>query len=193
MDSEMSEFRKTINLARNGSEEAFKVLVERYGPHVQRFVRRRIGIELKVKVDEEDLAQMVWASFFNHRSRVVQFEESEAMVKYLVTIAANKVKNELDRYTTAKRDFEREQYVEEPTLNAAAGLDDTPSQHAIRREAIEAILSRCSEREQRIVQMWMEGSNYREIADEVGLDESTVGKVIRKVHKQSEEWGRDDY
>ena len=186
-----SEFRATIALARQGSEEAFKVLVERYGVHVQRYVRRTIGQQLRAKVDEEDLQQMVWASFFNQRSRVVEFEESHAMVKYLVGIAANKVKSEMARYFADKRSLHRERSLEEPTLQAATGLADTPSQVVLRREAIEAVLGRFRARDQQIMRLWLQGSKYGEIAEHLGLDVSTVGKVVRKVCEYSQQWGKE--
>lgn len=192
MSDGVFEFRKTIALAREGSEEAFKVLVERYGVHVQRYVKRRIGLQLQTKIDEEDLAQMVWASFFTHRSRVVQFDESKAMVKYLIGIATNKLNSERDRYFAEKRSVRREQSLDEPLLGRQFGDHTTPSQVAIHREALAEVLNQCSPRDRRIVRMWLDGSRYAEIAELLQLDESTVGKVIRRVRQNSQRWSSYD-
>ena len=97
MSDRDSEFRQALELACSGSEEAFCELVERFGPHIKRVVRHRLHHRMRSKFDSVDFVQMVWASFFADRQRLANIHKPEDLLRYLVTMARNKVIEESRR------------------------------------------------------------------------------------------------
>ena len=75
MQNENNDFQLLIRQVREGSQEAAWDLIERYGNHIQRFVRRRLPSALRQKFDSEDFIQSAWASIFMKRSRLVRFQD----------------------------------------------------------------------------------------------------------------------
>ncbi|MCA9151905.1 MAG: hypothetical protein KDA92_21530, partial [Planctomycetales bacterium] len=54
-------FSHLLEQVRQGSDEAAWDLVETYGPHVLRTIRRTLSREIRGKFDSDDFAQAVWA------------------------------------------------------------------------------------------------------------------------------------
>ena len=48
---------------REGSEDAARMLFDRYAPHIRRVVRRKLHQKLRPQFDSVDFVQDVWASF----------------------------------------------------------------------------------------------------------------------------------
>ena len=79
---------------RSGSTDAVWRLIEDYGPHIQRVVRRRLDQRMRSKFDSQDFVQMVWASFFRNPVEMSSFDEPEDLLRYLSAMARHKVVNE---------------------------------------------------------------------------------------------------
>ena len=75
MSNENSEFRKVIERVCAGSDEATWELIDTYGPHIQRVIRRKLNQKMRSKFDSLDFVQMVWASFFTEREKMAGFTE----------------------------------------------------------------------------------------------------------------------
>ena len=61
------EFANLIDRLREGSDEAFTLLLERFGPYVMRSVRRSLDRRLRARFDSQDFAQAVWMTATNER------------------------------------------------------------------------------------------------------------------------------
>lgn len=94
MNQEQSAFRTAIEQVCAGSEEAARHLIDDYGPHIQRVVRRKLNHQMRSKFDSEDFVQMVWISFFAEPTRIAQFEQPDELIRYLAGMAMNKLTQE---------------------------------------------------------------------------------------------------
>ena len=59
MPNNETEFADLMRLVREGSQDASRELVQRFGPHVLRVVRRRLHQSLRSKFDPCDFEQEV--------------------------------------------------------------------------------------------------------------------------------------
>src|SRR5262245_48786451 len=91
MADDPREFAGLMRRVSAGSQGAASELVERYGAHILRIVRRRLNRHLRTKFDSGDFVQAVWASFFALPLEQYNLEQSEALVGLLYHLARNKV------------------------------------------------------------------------------------------------------
>src|SRR5205085_6558387 len=87
---------------REGSEDAAWQLIELYGPHIHRVVRRTLDRRLRGKFDSVDFVQAVWASFFREPAQILEFQSPKQIVRYLATAAEFKVTDEMRRRLSTK-------------------------------------------------------------------------------------------
>ena len=186
-----AEFEVLLGRVRAGSEQAIQQLVDIYGNHVRRVVRRRLNKSLRAKFDSLDFVQSMWASFFEHRSQIAEFNSPEALAGYLGRIAGNKVIEQCRRYLqTEKHDVNRERSLHE--AGAGEWLQPTsprssPSEVVCAKEQWQRLLENQPAHYQRMVRLRAEGAAYTEIAAELGVDESTVRRVLQRLLKRLEE------
>ena len=63
MDEEETSFAFLMEQLRLGDQDAAWTIIEIYGPHIKRVVRRDMHDKLRSKYDSADFVQAVWASF----------------------------------------------------------------------------------------------------------------------------------
>jgi len=181
MGEQDSDFRLAIERICAGSEEAAWQFIETYGPHIQRVVRRRLHQCLRSKFDSVDFVQMVWASFFADTHRIAQIQDPETLIRYLVTLARNKVIEESRRRMKyQKHNVNRERPLGDADTSETRSRQrqETPSQFAMARERWLRLMSDQSDRNRRIVELRMKGATYVEIGEQLGIHERTARHVI---------------
>jgi RNA polymerase sigma-70 factor (ECF subfamily) len=193
--SDDQRFQSQLNRVRNGSEAAAAALISEFGPHVYRVIRRRLDMRLRVKLDSEDLSQLVWASFFRYPERMERFSKTQQLVHFLSAVARNKVIEGVRKYwQTQKHDISREISL----LDSRAPISITehriksPSQLAIAKERFERMIDGLSHRNQQIICLRIAGASYVQIAADLGLHERTVRKVVAQLKRQSMEAEREE-
>ncbi len=197
MDGRASEtkFGDLLRRAREGSDEAAWELVESYGPHVLRAIRRTLGREIRGKFDSEDFAQAVWASFFSSPDQLDGVVEPQQLVGLLARMARNKVIDEMRRrIQTQKYSVRRERALGD--VEQAGGRlksrEPTPSQFAMARERWMGILESQPERHRRIIRLRLMGKTNRSIAQQLGLSERTVQRVLDRLTEAGTDETVDD-
>jgi len=187
------EFADLMRRVREGSPEAARELAEVYGPHIFRVVRRRLTKRLRTKFDSSDFVQSVWASFFAVQPATVSFDTPENLIAYLVTIARNKIVDEIrQRHVSIKRNINRERSLDGSAAFQAEALEarqPTPSQLAVAKEQWEAWLRKVPSHHEHVLHLLRQGNTQREIAQKLGVDVKTVRRVI---HKLAPEYDADD-
>jgi RNA polymerase sigma-70 factor (ECF subfamily) len=174
-----SDFGQLIQEVRDGSEEAARQLVEQYGPHILRVVRRRLNRDLRAKFDSVDFVQAVWASFFADRPGLQRFRGPEDVANFLAAMASNKVIDETRRRLhTRKRDVSREEVLPESVLVAP---QPTPSEVVSVQEQWDQLLVGQPAHYQKILRLRREGVNCKDIAAQLHLNEKTVRRVVQKL------------
>lgn len=185
MAEESREFAGLMRRVCAGSQGAAGVLVDRYGPHILRIVRRKLNRSLRAKFDSDDFVQAVWASFFALPLDRYNFEQSEALVGFLFHLARNKVVEAVrQRLQTQKYNINRERALDEGETRPADTIvarEPSPSEIAIAREEWDRLLAAQPEHYQQILMALRAGETQQSIAQQLGLNERTVRRVIRKI------------
>lgn len=178
-----SEFQALVDQVKLGSTEAAWELVERYGSHVQRVVRRTLDHRLRSQFDSIDFTQAVWASFFREPAQLLSFDNPRAIIGYLAKMAKNKVISENRRRLGAqKRDVRRQK-----SLDGEAGGSEfvdrnpRPSQVAVARERWNRLVENQPERYREVVRLRLMGFTDVEIARQLQIDERTVRKIVDRL------------
>jgi RNA polymerase sigma factor (sigma-70 family) len=182
------EFCLLMQRVKAGSPNAAAELLETFGPQLIRVVRRHLSPRLRAKFDSADFVQAVWGSFFANSDRLQAFEKPEELAAFLTTLARNKVVDEFRRRLQSRKwNVMLETPIAprsdgEPTL--ASSREPSPSQVAIAREQWNFLLAGQPTHHQRIVQLRYAGATYREIAEELGIDERTARRVIDRLSRE---------
>jgi RNA polymerase sigma factor (sigma-70 family) len=166
--------------AKSGDQGAAALIVDRYGKHVQRAVRRMLPNRLRTLYDSEDFGQAVWKSFFADRTGMEQFRDPASLIAYLAAVARNKVIDESRRRLgTKKHNLNR--VLPEKWDSSSAPADPrtpTPSELLIADETVSRLSDAIPEAQKSILQLRMAGCSSREIAEITGIHERTVRRVI---------------
>lgn len=193
MELTEDQFLELMKEVGEGCEEAIGELVETYGDHVFRVVRSRLNRKLRASFDSADFYQAVWASFFAGRYSISHFTTSNQLVRFLETVAANKVIDETRRrLESQKRGVQRENSVHLEDDGGDARLDlagdsPTPSQIVVAHEQEEWMLDQLPAHFQGIVRLRTQGFTLLEIASQTGCSERSVRRVIERLHLRIQE------
>jgi len=179
-----SSFNELIAQVQAGNEAAAQRLFDEFGQHIMRAIRRRLHQRLRAQYDSMDFAQDVWKSFFTDAAQRYRLETPEQLIGLLTTMARNKVVESVrGRLGTRKRDLQREHSLERDVGGGDRfpGRQPTPSQIAMGREAWERLLAEQPPVYRRVLLLLREGKSPGTIAQELGISDKTVRRVILKV------------
>ncbi|APZ95681.1 RNA polymerase sigma factor [Fuerstiella marisgermanici] len=179
-------FRDTL---RDGSEDAFRRVVEQFGPYVMRTIRRRLDDRMRSRLDSNDFAQAVWMTVFEHRDRLEDLDSQERLIAFLVTIAQRKVRGEFRRNVQAeKQNVNRETRAgrESFVLALPDRNQERASQILIAAEQWERMTADEPERYRRILELRRDGATVDEIALATDVNERTVRRVIQRIAEKLE-------
>jgi RNA polymerase sigma factor (sigma-70 family) len=190
MQNRADEFAALMARVRQGSEEAARELYRRYGRHILRVIRSRLSKKLRSKFDSIDFAQAVWASFFALAPHAQLADHPEAVAAFLARMARNKVIDAVrQRLATAKYDVQRETSLEEltePERSELVAPDPRPDQIAVAKEEWTRFFSGTSVLHRQILLLAQQQRTHQEIADSLGVDRDTVGRVLRRFARKNE-------
>jgi RNA polymerase sigma factor (sigma-70 family) len=167
-----------------GSEEAAQELFDGYAPYLLRAIRRRLNGRIRSKFDTQDFAQDVWASFFAEAPNKRVFDTPDALVAFLTTLARNKVIDAVRQRTqTQKRDVNREQSIDSQRFDKEqlAANQATPSQIVMSQEEWRTFLGKQPPVYRRMFILLRAGKTTVEIAEELGVDQRTVRRVVERL------------
>jgi RNA polymerase sigma-70 factor (ECF subfamily) len=177
-----------IEKAKAGDQNAASELVGRYEPAVRRAVRMRLfDSRLRRAFDSMDICQSVMGSFFL-RLRNGQFpmEQPEQVLKLLVSMAHNKLTDQVRRQRAKRRGGGR---IEEADVDARdfAGTDPTPSRQVALKELIAVVRDRLSPDEARLLELRDAGVDWAEIAAEMGGSPEALRKRFARARERVQE------
>ena len=182
------DFEKLMRQISEGDEDAAWRLVEKYGPHILRAVRRTLHAKVRQQFDSVDFVQAVWASIFSAREKLLQLHRPEELIALLTTIARNKVIDVVrQRTATKKYDVRREVSAdrEGATLVAAvASKEPTPSEFAIAHERWEQLMRDQPDRYRKIIELRIQGESQKDIANRLDISDKTVQRVLARLLRE---------
>lgn len=184
---EQQRFRTLMREAEAGSEEAARELYDTYVKYVLRCVRNRMWHRLRSKFDSQDFVQQVWASFFDDRGGLPDFQTPEDLIAYLQAMAEKKVVAEARQRRNLKRNLSLETEVHQDSDKAGphpATRLPTPSAVAIFEEQYDRLVESQTEDTRAVAQLRYEGNTFEEIAQCLNMNEATARKVIRAIKRR---------
>ena len=183
MDSRSADFDLLMERLTNGDPDAPQELVERYGPHIVRSIRRRFRTQkMRTLYATEDCMQSVWASIFSDLERLRELDSPQRLIKYLATVAANKLVDNNRKLSSQKNNVQLEKSVDgKPEVFQVKAEGPTPSQMAAARDEWEYQTNRLSQRERTVLSLHLEGHSSQEIARRMDASGRGIRHVIRQI------------
>lgn len=182
---QLEEFQELMRRVRAGSNDAARELLEIYGPHVVRVVRRRMSKELRSRFDSLDFAQAVWASFYAQRTRLEEVEDPQTLLAQLALMARNKVVSEYRRRVLARRaDFPRERPLEsheELAEDQPVEVNPSPSQEFLAKDTWERLLANQSPLNKQVLRLRLAGLSCEEVGEKLAISPRTVRRILKEI------------
>jgi len=161
--------------AKEGEDQAWNELFERYHDELLFSIRRRLGPALRQVLQSEDIFQSVALEAFRDLPRFEPRHEG-GLRAFLHKLVLNKIRDRADTYGAQKRRGAV------PLSESLAARLVAPGYHeAERYEALEQALDRLpSEMAELLVRRKLDGESYAEIAADLGKSEAALRKVYSR-------------
>jgi DNA-directed RNA polymerase specialized sigma24 family protein len=183
-------FAKLMERVRRGDADGATELVRRYEPEIRRAVRLRLNDpRLRRVLDSMDVCQSVLANFF-FRAAAGQFEldEPEQLLKLLVVMARNKVRDQASYLQAARRDQRRLQTDEAGDTDALTAGEASPSRVAAGRDLLEAVRQALTPEERYLADQRALGREWADLAAEkhekADALRKRLGRALDRVARQ---------
>ncbi|MEY2746749.1 MAG: polymerase sigma factor CarQ [Planctomycetota bacterium] len=182
---------KLVARAKAGDTQALNDLFARYHALVLETARRRIGPRLRLKEDPDDLAQTTFREATRDLANY-QYRGEGSLVRWLIQILQNKIRDKAEFYGARKRDAGRERHLvgagddpEEARGVEPAATDMTVTQHVSQQESwsqLRGALEHLSpEHRAAITAVFFEGKSLREAGALLGgKSEDAVRMMLRR-------------
>jgi RNA polymerase sigma-70 factor (ECF subfamily) len=182
-----SNFEKLIENLEHQQEAAVQEIVERYGDHILRVVRRHLNQKLRVRFDSEDFLQAVWATLFVKPTAFSHIENESQLIAFLTQIAFHKVIDARRANTQSqRRDVHREISLDQPdsSENLTPANLATPSAYLIADEELQKIQAEIPQKLQWMIECRLSGMTFEAIAEQAGVHERTVRRVFDRLRQR---------
>jgi RNA polymerase sigma-70 factor (ECF subfamily) len=187
---------RLVALAKSGDAQALNDLFARYNQLMVEVARRRIGPRLRLKEEPDDLAQTTFREatrdFANY-----EYRGEGSLVRWLIQILQNKIRDKAEFYSASKRDLSRERTMEghvdpqadpmptieppSPDLSVTVQVSRGESYQHLRR-ALEEL---SPEHRQAITLVFFEGRQLREAGEIMGgRSEDAVRMMLRRAESR---------
>jgi RNA polymerase sigma-70 factor (ECF subfamily) len=171
-------FRHLIRRVRAGDAEAATQLVRRYEREIRRAVRVRLANPALGRVlDSTDLCQSVLGRFFVRvASGQFELDRPEQLLKLLVTMARNRLRDHARRLRARKGDRHLEGGDE--VLKGVPAGEASPSRVLAGRELLARVLARLPPPERYLAEQRAQGREWAGLAAEVGGSPEALRKRL---------------
>ena len=172
---------------KEGSEEAARQFLDRYGKYIRHVVRRHMIQKLRAKFDSEDFLQDVCVSFFSHPPGPEDFSDPAALLGFLSKIARNKVTDATRQRLAQRCNVNREKSLDGSAAFAVENLeaaDPTPSEVVGTEESWEALGRGGLPDQKKLLYMLRNGYTQEEIARVLNLSVRHVNRLVQKLRER---------
>jgi len=190
-DGLIDKTQQLLALAKDGNESAISQLWKVYGARVHWIMRLRMGRELRSKLESMDLAQDALVSALEGLRNFTYKNEGD-FLRWLSTIAENRLRDNLDKLHADKRDIRKEVQLGPygPTTSSEAISAPepiqatTPSVILSNKEDIskleDAIDQLKPEYRDAIILAKLDGLSYKEMAERLGKSNEAARKLVSR-------------
>jgi len=172
-----------IERARQGDQDAWRLLFEECYPKVVRVVRRRLSRPMRHLYDSTDIANEVMTSLAAKFDRF-DFSSIDGLRAFLIRAAEQKVIDGYRRGHALKRDMSRNRPIHSGEHAAGWEIPDsspTPSQVAVASEEEEFLLEAQSGERRTVLELKIQGLTNSEVARETGWHLRKVERFLKKL------------
>jgi RNA polymerase sigma factor (sigma-70 family) len=177
--AENASFADLIIRVRTGDADAAAEIVRRYEPEIRRAVRLRLRDSgIRRVLDSMDICQSVLANFFV-RVAAGQFdlERPDQLLRLLVTMARNKLRDQVSHHHAARRD-QRRLATNDTPIETVLGTTPTPSAAVAARDLLQAVRAALPPEERELADLRARGLEWAAIAAERGERPDTLRKRL---------------
>lgn len=177
---ERDAFAALLERVRDGDSQAATELVGQYETEIRRFIRYRLSTaSLSALLESLDIWQSVLARFFVHLDTgKLDLDEPIQLKKLLMTMARNKVYDQIRRQTAERRDRRKHGAGGYALLEGMQDGADTPSQIVARQEIVGLVRAALSEEEAYLLEQRVAGRQWEALADELHCRPDTLRKRL---------------
>jgi RNA polymerase sigma factor (sigma-70 family) len=192
MDNDQT-FEALLERVRQGDESASTELVRLYEPEVRRFVRYRLhSPRMRRFLDSLDVCQSVFAKFF---ARVTEgqfaLQSPRQLQQLLLKMASNKLLDHARKQATTRRGGP--DAVVEQMADCLVNSADQPAKAVENKELVDLLRSRMTANEQGLLDQWMNGEDWPEIAQTAATSSEAARKrVTRAIDRAAKELGWEE-
>ncbi len=110
-----------VGRAQGGETDALNELFQRYHQTMVEVARRKLGPRLRLKEDPDDLAQTTFREA-TRDFRSYRYQGEGSLLRWLIQILQNKIRDKAEFYSAGKRDLSRERAID----GGESAVDDSP-------------------------------------------------------------------
>ncbi len=188
-----SEIEALVSEAQSGDSEALNSLFQHYYNRMVGQARLRLGCRLRTKEEADDLAQTTFREATRDFARY-EYRGDGSLLRWLVQILRNKIRDRAEYYTAGKRDVSRERPVEElrasdssgPGMRFESASEDLSVTRVVQRKEEFGILQDAFDRlspdhRKAITLVFFQGMTLRQAGEEMeGRSEDAVRMLLRR-------------
>lgn len=189
-----------VQRAKDGNVDALNDLFSRYHSTMVEVARRRLGPKLRLKEDPDDLAQTTFREATRDFKRY-EYRGEGSLLKWLIQILQNKIRDKAEFYSAGKRDTARETKLDAPVADAStdsAPKPEPPSRdlsvtrqvtRGERDEILRDALSHLNpEYREAITLVFFEGNSLRQAGERMGgRSEDALRMMLRRAETKLKE------
>jgi RNA polymerase sigma-70 factor (ECF subfamily) len=182
-EQEATSSHDLVSLARAGDQDAFRRLFEKYQRRLSLFVHYRLGENLRVSMDVDDIVQETLLEASRDLSGF-EYRAPDSFFRWLASIARHVIEDAARRESRRKRDGGRRVDCADVTLKDTL----TPSRILFQSERVQALMRRLDELppqyREAIVLAKLEGLSPAEISARLGKPREAVALLIHRALKR---------
>lgn len=164
-----------------GEEDAATAIYLRYAKRLKSLATKQAGKALGVRLDEEDVVQSVFRTFFRRAAKGwYDIPDGEDLWKLLLVIALNKVRKLGEYHRAEKRDVSRT--VSFLNMDVRDRANAEPFYCLLL--TIEELMEALSDSEREIIFLRIEGNSVKEISAKTSRAQRTVERVLQRFRRR---------
>ena len=169
-----------LRQVRHGDQEAARLLYQRYAERLRALARSRSSPDLAGRVDDDDIVQSVFGSFFRRvTDGSYDVPAGEELWNLFLAMTLNKVRAKGAHHRAAKRDVRQTSGGDE--IDRSPGVLATDEQAlAVLRMAIDEALDRLPVQHAQALRLRMEHHEVGEIAAALGRSKRSVERILQE-------------
>lgn len=194
VNDEDLEWDAIIKGLRRGDAEVVAHFYRRYGEPLQAIADRKIGEQLRRRIDASDVVQSAMRTFFRraHEGRV-ELGDSEKLWNLLCAITLTKVREQARFHRRNRRDVQRESpasAVDESGLLPIERVphhEPTPDVVAEFRDQLQFLMDAMDDEERQVLACKLQDCTNDETASQMGISERSVRRILSRLKHRLEQ------